>query len=29
MELSLDDAYLRLWYLQLWERIEKLGMDAA
>ena len=25
LEPSLDDAYLRLWYLQLWDRIEKLG----
>ena len=22
---SLDDAYLQLWYLQLWDRLEKLG----
>ena len=29
LELSLDDVYLRLWYLQLWDRIGKLGMDAA
>ncbi len=25
LEPSLDDAYLRLWYLQLWDRLEKLG----
>ena len=25
LEASLDDAYLRLWYLQLWDRLEKLG----
>ena len=25
LEPSLDDAYLRLWYLQLWDRFEKLG----
>ena len=29
LELSLDNAYLRLWYLQLWDRIEKRGTDAA
>ena len=25
LEPSLDDAYLRLWYLRLWDRLEKLG----
>ena len=25
LEPSLDDAYLQLWYLQLWDRLERLG----
>ena len=25
LEPSLDDAYLRLWYLQLWDRLEEFG----
>ena len=25
LELTLDDAYLRLWYLRLWDRIEEFG----